>query len=131
MFVLLINFVHTIILRFDVSCAFLQFLFTVRASSVTSRGTSRQSVTAGPQLVQSFVGTHRSRKAEPGGILSNKKDGDVAHLPLFELAALTPKEHQVNVKKLRNFLDLHGECVFRCVLYFAFSHVLVFWKHSV
>ena len=60
--------------------------------------------------MQSFVGTHRSRKAEPGGILSNKKDGDVAHLPLFELAALTPKEHQVNVKKLRNFLDLHGEC---------------------
>ncbi|KAJ1433848.1 hypothetical protein B484DRAFT_394309, partial [Ochromonadaceae sp. CCMP2298] len=34
---------------------------------------------------------------------------DACHLPLFELAALTPKESQVNRKKLSNFLEINGE----------------------
>lgn len=45
------------------------------------------------------------------GILSSsKKQGDTANMPLFELATLCPKEHQVNVRKLKNFLDLNGTC---------------------
>ena len=34
---------------------------------------------------------------------------DTASIPLFELAALTPKEKQVNLRKLRTFLQLNGE----------------------
>lgn len=71
----------------------------------TSRNTSNNNYnnnnsrpSVGPKLVQSFVGTHRARK----------NAGDTAHMPLFELAALTPKEHQVNIKKLKNFLELNG-----------------------
>ena len=133
-------------------CSFISvFLFSNRigrAASVTSR-TSRYSgntatTTAGPKLVQSFVGTHKARKTGKNittvsiflclmfmkdrpiilksihnfllymfsvtlGILSSsKKQGDTASMPLFELATLCPKEHQVNVRKLKNFLDLNG-----------------------
>jgi hypothetical protein len=40
---------------------------------------------------------------------SSSREDDPFSMPLFELAALTPKEKQVNDKKLRSFLQLHGE----------------------
>lgn len=62
------------------------------------------------KMLQSFVATHKGRKTD--------KEVDTSHLPLFELAALTPKESQVNARKLRNFLELHGE---HSILHFIFA----------
>ena len=61
----------------------------------------------GGRVLQSFVATHKSRK---------QAQQDATHLPLFELAALTPKESQVNAKKLRNFLELNGKTTPPCSL---------------
>lgn len=75
---------------------------SVAGESQTSRRTSSgigRDRAAG-KVLQSFVATHKSRKDAVNS---------TAHLPLFELAALTPKENQVNVRKLKNFLDMHGK----------------------
>ena len=79
-----------------------------RTASTASRparsvsGTSDRSGVSRGRVLQSFVATHTSRK---------KNGVDTANMPLFELAALTPKESQVNARKLRNFLELNGKAL--------------------
>lgn len=83
-----------------------------RAASVASRparsvsGTSERSSSGASRgrVLQSFVAMHKARKGS--------KEADHASMPLFELAALTPKESQVNARKLRNFLELNGKQYF-------------------
>jgi hypothetical protein len=72
---------------------------------------SKQLQTSSPvqsKGIKSFVGTHKSRKFSYESYEDTEKQGN-AHLPLFEIAALTPKEHQVNLKKLRYFLEMNGK----------------------
>jgi hypothetical protein len=72
---------------------------SVSGGSEASRRSSRVSKDrASSKVLQSFVAHHKDRK----------KEDDMANLPLFELAALSPKESQVNARKLKNFLELNG-----------------------
>lgn len=96
---------------------------TTRSVSGASERSSRGAGGGEGKVLQSFVATHRSRK---------KEGADTAHLPLFELAALTPRESQVNTRKLRNFLELNGICngvlfffaVFFAAWFFFFIFIL-------
>lgn len=95
---------------------------TVRAATA-GPGSGRQSSRlsrdkASSRVLQSFVATHKDRK---------KSDADLTNVPLFELAALSPKESQVNARKLKNFLDLNGtSTVLHCV---AVVRVVIFHSY--
>lgn len=44
-------------------------------------------------------------------IKSSNESINTTEIPLFKLAELTPKDRQVNVKKLRAFFEKHGSVV--------------------
>ena len=70
-----------------------------------SRSSSiRANYVAMKKHTQSFLANQHQSSSS-----SSSREDDPFSMPLFELAALTPKEKQVNDKKLRSFLQLHGE----------------------
>jgi hypothetical protein len=68
--------------------------------------------------MQSFVGLHSSHRITGQSSSRQQALEDQKNLPLFELAALTPKENQVNLKKLNAFLEINGTTILHAGGYF-------------
>ena len=79
----------------------------VKSSSESSKvkvSSNRKQSNSKP-LVLSSTGNISSTKQQKGVQLPD----DMADEPVFELARLTPKDQQINDKKLRVFLSKHGK----------------------
>lgn len=81
----------------------------LKKSSQHKHESSSSSIRANYAAMKKHTQSFLANQHQSSSSSSSSREDDPFSMPLFELAALTPKEKQVNDKKLRSFLQLHGE----------------------